>query len=186
MAATPVTVASTQIGRGHAGSSTPHVARRIVERMNATSIHVAGRPAVQLERPLPYPAERVWSALTLPDESARWFPSRLTIEPRVGGMVTFAGDPNTPDSTGTVLAYSPQHLVAFSWGSNELRFEVTATTPKECVLKLTDTLTAENEAAIRRETMDIVADASTCARHLGRIATGAASPTSPLSTSSRA
>lgn len=137
------------------GQLHPHVARRIVERMNATFIHVAGRPAVHLERPFPYPAERVWSTLTVPDESARWFPSRLTIEPRVGGTVTFTGDPNTPDSAGTVRAYSPQQLVAFSWGSNELRFVVTATTPKECVLKLTDTLTAENEAARNAAGWDI-------------------------------
>ncbi|MDJ0377800.1 SRPBCC family protein [Cryobacterium sp. PH31-L1] len=115
--------------------------------MNATFTQRDGRPAVRLERTLPYTAERVWRALTVPDESARWFPSTLTIEPRVGGTVTFAGDPNTPDSAGTVLAFTPLQLVAFSWGSNVLRFDLTAINSSECVLTLVDTLTAENEAA---------------------------------------
>src|SRR6266508_5933022 len=50
--------------------------------------------------------------------------------------------------------------------------------------RVLDRDTAENEAAIRHETMDIVAHAGARARHL--VTSDAASPTSPFSTSSRA
>lgn len=116
--------------------------------MNTTALIQRGdSPAVRIEHPLLHAAERVWAALTVPAESARWFPSTLTVEPRVGGTVTFAGDPNTPDSAGTVLAYDSQQHLAFSWGTNELHFDLTAVSPEECLLVLTDVLTHESEAA---------------------------------------
>ncbi|MFC5930182.1 SRPBCC family protein [Cryobacterium melibiosiphilum] len=112
-----------------------------------TLIHRGERPAVRIECALSHAVERVWAALTVPAESARWFPSTLTVEPRVGGTVTFAGDPNTPDSAGTVLEYAAAQHLAFSWGTNELHFDLVAASPETCVLVLTDVLTHENEAA---------------------------------------
>jgi uncharacterized protein YndB with AHSA1/START domain len=39
-----------------------------------------GRPAVRFVRTYPHDVERVWRAITDPDELARWFPARATME----------------------------------------------------------------------------------------------------------
>ena len=113
----------------------------------STLIQHDRRSGVRLEGILGYPDERVWAALTVPAESARWFPSTLTVEPRVGGTAIVAGDPNTPDSVGTVLEYEARHRLAFSWGTNELHIDLTSTAAGECRLVLMDVLTHESEAA---------------------------------------
>ena len=44
----------------------------------------------------------------------------VRLEPRVGGTVTFSGDPYSEGSTGTVLAYEPPSRLSFTWGPDEL------------------------------------------------------------------
>ncbi|MGH3693962.1 MAG: SRPBCC domain-containing protein [Pseudonocardiaceae bacterium] len=41
-----------------------------------------GRPAVRFQRTYPHPIERVWAAVTEPDELSHWFPCAVQIEPR--------------------------------------------------------------------------------------------------------
>ena len=76
----------------------------------------------------------------------RWFPSTLTIEPRVGGAVTLSGDPHMPDSAGVVLAYDPPRAVAFTWGADEVHL---ALEPggNGCVLTLINVLDEAPAAA---------------------------------------
>ena len=45
-----------------------------------TYIEHQGRPAVRFVRTYPHSIERVWSAITEPDQLRAWFPSAVTIE----------------------------------------------------------------------------------------------------------
>lgn len=85
--------------------------------MNLTTTD--GRSVLRMERRLAHPPERVWPALVEPDRLATWFPSGATIEPRVGGRVVFGfgGD-------GTVTDIDPPRLIAFTWETDHLRFEL--------------------------------------------------------------
>jgi uncharacterized protein YndB with AHSA1/START domain len=106
-----------------------------------------GRSAVRFTRTYDHPVERVWRFATDPDESAHWFPSRLDIEMRDGGTVRFSGDPRQANATGTVLAIDePRHL-SFSWGGDELHFDLEALDGNRTRFTLTQVLAEENTAA---------------------------------------
>lgn len=106
-----------------------------------------GRPAVRFTRVYDHPAERVWRFVTDPDELAQWFPSRAEFDLRPGGTVRFSGDPNMPESTGTVLAVeAPRHL-SFEWGGDELRFDLEELDGERTRFTLTNILGAQNAAA---------------------------------------
>jgi len=114
-----------------------------------TFVSYQGRPAVRFTRRYDHPAERLWTAITDPDELSQWFPSKAVMEPRVGGSIEFSGDPNMPLSTGTILVYEPPARLAYSWGGTELHFELEPAGPGErgCVLTLINVLEAADEAA---------------------------------------
>ncbi|MEU9957716.1 SRPBCC family protein [Streptomyces sp. NPDC050982] len=106
-----------------------------------------GRPAVRFTRTYDHPVDRVWEFVTEPGELAHWFPSRVEIELREGGTIRFGGDPNMDDSTGRVLAVdAPRHL-SFSWGGDELHFDLEELDEKRTRFTLTNVLEAENTAA---------------------------------------
>jgi uncharacterized protein YndB with AHSA1/START domain len=108
-----------------------------------------GRPAVRFRREIARPAERVWAAITNPDDLAHWFPSKVRMEPKAGGTIEFYGDPNLPEavSTGTVLVFDPPTTLAFSWLASELHFRIEPAGEGGCVLTLTDVLEARDAAA---------------------------------------
>jgi len=111
-------------------------------------LELDGRPAVRLVRTFDDPVGRVWSAITDPTERDRWFPSPVTIDLREGGAVRFPVDPRPgpgPDP-GRVLRLQPPHHLAFSWGADELRFDLAAHGPS-CLLTFTDLLEEQNTAA---------------------------------------
>lgn len=103
-----------------------------------TLITVDGAPALRFERRYRHPIERVWRAVTDPDEMAQWFPSEVRGDRAVGAELAFvddahraaaraAGEPTRADGPmfrGTVLAYDPPRLFAFSWGGEVLRIEL--------------------------------------------------------------
>jgi len=92
---------------------------------NGTYVEIDGRPAVRFERSYPHTVERVWRAVTEPSELAFWFPSpEIEYDGRVGGSITFGGDPNLEEQTGTVLAWDPPHRFAFRWGPDELHLSL--------------------------------------------------------------
>src|SRR5271166_926308 len=110
-----------------------------------------GRSALRFERTLPYPAERVWQALTTHDELSAWHPTPFELERVAGGQIRFlatAGGPEMPP--GRVLAYDPPHRLAYTWGDDELRFELRRHDGC-CLLRLThvfgDRLKAARDAA---------------------------------------
>jgi uncharacterized protein YndB with AHSA1/START domain len=111
-------------------------------------IQYGGRPAVRFERTYPHPIDRVWASVSEPGNLAHWFPSKVDIEPRVGGTIAFSGDSNIEDSTGVVLAFDPPRRLAFSWGEDELHFELEALDSGSCRLVLINVL-ADRSAAAR-------------------------------------
>lgn len=112
-----------------------------------TYVEHDGRPAVRFERTYLHPVERVWRAITEPAEVSTWFPSSMQIEPRVGGRVTYTGNPYAADSEGTVLTYDPPHALAMTWDTDELHFRLEPVGAGACRLVLVNVLSDSSAAA---------------------------------------
>src|SRR5215472_7506868 len=110
-----------------------------------TYVEIDGRPAVRFQRSYNHPVQRLWTAITDPDELPHWFPSKVAMEAEVGGKIEFTGD--GPATTGTILVYEPPTRLTYSWGENELRFELEPTGEHACLLTLIDVLPASDVAA---------------------------------------
>jgi uncharacterized protein YndB with AHSA1/START domain len=98
---------------------------------DATLLTDRARPAVRLERYLPDPPAVVWQALTEREQLRSWFPSDVIVSGGrwdVGAAITFPFPPEVMDLTltGEVLEVDEPHLLAFSWGEDTLRFELSA------------------------------------------------------------
>jgi len=99
--------------------------------MRATVRRAGPNYELRFERRLPHSVERVWRAISDPAELAHWFPSTVEMDLVLGGAVTFGTteldiDPTLVPTRGTVIALEPPHLLAFTWGEEPLRFELTA------------------------------------------------------------
>jgi uncharacterized protein YndB with AHSA1/START domain len=88
--------------------------------MDGTLKTVDGRPALRFERRLAHPVDRVWRAITEPDELEAWFVARPEWRPEPGE--TF----NAMDQDGEVTDVEPPHLLAWKWGGELFRFELSA------------------------------------------------------------
>ncbi|KOU09352.1 hypothetical protein ADK86_01170 [Streptomyces sp. NRRL F-5755] len=96
---------------------------------NATLYLEGARPVLRFERVLPRPPEEVWRALTDREELAVWFPSVID---GAGPEAWAAGAPLTftfpggegPALTGEVLEADRPRLLAYTWGGETLRFEL--------------------------------------------------------------
>jgi uncharacterized protein YndB with AHSA1/START domain len=87
------------------------------------------RPAVRLERELPDPPAVVWRALTERQQLRSWFPCDVIVSGgrwEVGAAITFTFPPGAADATvtGVVLEINEPHVLAFTWGDDALRFEL--------------------------------------------------------------
>jgi uncharacterized protein YndB with AHSA1/START domain len=87
--------------------------------MHATQQTVDGRPALRLERRLGHPIERVWRAVTAPDELARWFVAEVPWTPEAGERFEAGGE------TGEITACEPPRLIAWTWSVEQYSFELT-------------------------------------------------------------
>ena len=94
-------------------------------RLRGTLEEADGRWRLRFTRPLAYPPEKVWRAITEPEHLRAWFPQRITGDWVVGGTLTFS-DPEGrgPDFDGQVVAYVPPSLLEFRWGTDLIRIEV--------------------------------------------------------------
>lgn len=116
--------------------------------LTGTSLTLAdGRSAVRFSRVYDQPVEHTWQFVTDPDKTDHWFPSRLRLELRPGGTAHFSGDPHQADDTGEVLAVDEPRLLSFTWGGDELRFDLDALDARRTRLTLTDVLGAADAAA---------------------------------------
>ncbi|MEA2150106.1 MAG: hypothetical protein QOD69_1936 [Solirubrobacteraceae bacterium] len=89
--------------------------------MNGRLDTVDDRPALRFERRLSHPVERVWRAITEPEDLRHWFPGvpRFTLEK--GAEFVVEGDTG---GTGRILALDPPHVLDFTWNGDRLRFEL--------------------------------------------------------------
>jgi uncharacterized protein YndB with AHSA1/START domain len=107
-----------------------------------------GRPALRFERVLAHSPERLWQALTTSEQLFDWHPTPFDLDPpAAGGRVryrTSAEAPEMPD--GRVLEYDPPRLLIYTWGEDELRWELR---PHDdgCLLRLLHTFDDRFKAA---------------------------------------
>ena len=88
------------------------------------------QPAVRLERDLPDPPAVVWGALTEREQLKEWFPCDVIVaggEWRVGATISFPFPAEVIEMNleGEVLAVEEPRELAFTWGDETLRFELT-------------------------------------------------------------
>jgi uncharacterized protein YndB with AHSA1/START domain len=89
------------------------------------------RPALRFERQLPDPPDVVWRALTEREQLRSWFPCDVAVDGgrwEVGAEITFEFPPDVLDLTltGEVLEVDEPNVLAFTWGEDRLRFELSA------------------------------------------------------------
>jgi uncharacterized protein YndB with AHSA1/START domain len=72
-----------------------------------------GSIRVHFRRRLAHPPERVWAALTRPEEVARWF-AEMTLDPGAGGRV-FLDFGAQGQAEGVISVWSPPHRLEYSW-----------------------------------------------------------------------
>jgi uncharacterized protein YndB with AHSA1/START domain len=88
------------------------------------------RPAIRLERHLTDPPDVVWRALTEREQLRAWFPCDVILSGgrwKVGAAITFPFPPEVLDHltlTGEVLEIDEPSVLAFTWGEDTLRFEL--------------------------------------------------------------
>jgi uncharacterized protein YndB with AHSA1/START domain len=87
--------------------------------MTATQQTVDGRPALRIERRLAHSVERVWRAVTVPAELARWFVAEVPWTPEAGEQFEAGG------AQGQITACEPPRLLAWTWSVEQYRFELT-------------------------------------------------------------
>jgi len=87
--------------------------------MTGTQQTLDGRPALRFERHLAHPVERVWRAVTEPEELGRWFVvAEVPWTPREGEEFEAGGE------SGRITALEPPRLLAWTWGPERYSFEV--------------------------------------------------------------
>ncbi|MEV4422018.1 SRPBCC family protein [Patulibacter sp. NPDC049589] len=112
-----------------------------------THVEYEGRPAVRFVRRYPHSTDRVWAAVSTPEELVRWFPSRVELETRAGGTIRFSGDPYMEPTTGTVLAYAAPRRLAFTRGEDEVHLTLESLADGGTTLTLINVLEAPDTAA---------------------------------------
>jgi len=116
--------------------------------MHDATVETTGtRPVLRFVRELSRPPAEVWRSLTEPDELAAWFPGDIVVEQwRVGAPLRFVfREAEGDDLEGTVLECEEPRLLAYTWGPETLRFELTEV-PGGTRLVLTDELDAPTTA----------------------------------------
>jgi uncharacterized protein YndB with AHSA1/START domain len=107
-----------------------------------------GRWQLRFTRTLPHPQEKVWRAITEPDELAAWFPTTIEGDRATGAGLRFS----FPDSVGLapfdgeMLAYEPESAMEFRWGPDVVRIELRPA-GEGTELTLLDTLEERGKAA---------------------------------------
>ncbi|GIH92574.1 SRPBCC family protein [Planobispora siamensis] len=106
------------------------------------------RPAVRFQRIYDHPIEKVWALVSDPAGLAHWFPSpEITLELTPGGTVTFSGDPRMPESSGRIISVDPPRRLAFTWGGDELHFDLEPLGEHRTRFTLTNVLQDRDTAA---------------------------------------
>jgi uncharacterized protein YndB with AHSA1/START domain len=81
---------------------------------------IDGRPALRFERTLAHPVERVWRAISDPEELGRWFPASAQWTPATGETFEAYG------GSGEVTLVDAPHRLAWTFGGDGFSFELAA------------------------------------------------------------
>src|SRR5690348_15733966 len=99
--------------------------------------------ALRFERRYPHPVEKLWRAVSEPAALAHWFPCSVECDGdlRVGAplRVVCPDEVGAMEIEGEVTALDPPRVLAFTWGPDELRFELEPA-GDGTVLRFTDVL----------------------------------------------
>jgi uncharacterized protein YndB with AHSA1/START domain len=74
-------------------------------------------------RHLHHSPERVWQAITEPEELAVWFPQRIVGERVAGAPLRFVSSEGD-GFDGEMLVFDPPSAIEFTWGGDRLRMEL--------------------------------------------------------------
>lgn len=91
------------------------------------------RVGLRFVRTFPHPIERVWRALTESNQLRSWMPCDIVGERRAGATITLPFWPghvekyaiDEPVLTGTINVWEPPTHFTWTWGGDELHWELT-------------------------------------------------------------
>jgi uncharacterized protein YndB with AHSA1/START domain len=112
--------------------------------------HLEGRPLVRFERTFPHPVDAVWEAITDPRQLAEWFPTTVEFtQLSAGAPIAFRFEEDRfPPMEGEVLEVQPRERLAFTWGEDQLTFELAPDDDGSgCRLSFSVVLGTEDKAA---------------------------------------
>ena len=102
-----------------------------------------GRAVLRFERHLDHPIDRVWAAVSTPEQMEAWLAFKVRLEPDVGGTISlWLGDSRSesPIFAGRVTVFDPPRVLEAEMDDGTLlRIEVTERTGGGCTLVFTDT-----------------------------------------------
>jgi uncharacterized protein YndB with AHSA1/START domain len=101
---------------------------------------------LRFERSTAHPPEKVWRAITEPEQMRAWFPDEMEGERRAGARLHFVSREMEMSFEGEMLAYDPPSLMEFLWGTDTIRIEVRAEGAGSLVV-LVDTFDEVGKAA---------------------------------------
>ena len=107
----------------------------------ALEVRDDGKYVLRFERRLAHSPERVWRALTEPEELRQWFPTDIEGERRLGAKLRFVFRDDAPkaadmpellehdpvDLDGELTEFDPPRVLAYTWGDEHLRWELEPT-----------------------------------------------------------
>ena len=86
-------------------------------------IRTEDRAMLEYRRRFAHPPEKVWRALTEPDQLAAWFPTTIDGERAAGAALVFRFERLDIDPMqGEMLRFDPPVLLELTWGPDRLRF----------------------------------------------------------------
>lgn len=95
--------------------------------MRGTLSKVGREHVLRFERFYPHPREEVWAALIEPERLAHWFPAAIVGERRAGASLEFVfGGEEGPSLAGQLRIFDPPRLLEYTWGTDVLRWELSA------------------------------------------------------------
>lgn len=110
---------------------------------------VNGNPVVRFERTFPHPVPAVWDAITESEQLESWFPTTVEFSSlAVGAPIEFHfADDAYPPMAGEIRALEPQERFVFTWGEDELTFELAPAGTEGCRLSFTVVMGTLDKAA---------------------------------------
>ncbi|MFZ0546848.1 MAG: SRPBCC family protein [Candidatus Promineifilaceae bacterium] len=91
---------------------------------------------------LPFPQDRVWRAITNPEEVSRWFSDKVTMKPDVGSKINFVWN-EFGSADGVVEQFDPPTRFAYRWRATGVSEDEPLTPNNSTLVTFTLTPTAK-------------------------------------------